>query len=494
MVACSKQRKTQCVEPCEWKKNVGCRKQAIQLSKAKPCYQLRKSGCVAPCQWVKGKGCKNDVLNQVDKMPCEISKCPDGKVLTPDESKCTELEYVGEGSYGCVMVPPISEKVFILHEYIPYTNRNNRDIGKIYIKGERDFKEELQILKVINKIDPNSEFTTKLKGAFKITGKCLHYNKSILECLNKKIKQMHLRPFYEIILSNGGVKLSSKTPYTIPFHKFLQYFNKLLNGMLKLQHHGIVHRDIKPGNMLINDKQLSLIDFGLSCPVDDVYYPSSQALNILSYKNYRFYPPEFFVAYVMLLHRHSYEGNKIKFDRFMNSLYNRINKMNFFQQNHLISNLDLMQEYKQGVSNLINRIKSMNVTFCKDIFTRDIAFKADVFSLTYILLELNHHIQYNSNSEKLFVEYIYKKCRKADPYERLTLMELYKIVNNELTKYEKTITNTGGSQYLSRKSQRQTIINATIDKDKYVLDYDDISPRKSLKKKIEIKSKNNLHS
>ena len=455
------------------------------------CSLLNKDKCTFPCKWEKGKGCRKRrnifTLTINDTVSNNLqSKCPIGRVLAPDTINCVELRYVGAGSYGCVMSPPISESSLVLKEYVPYLNRDNTDVGKVFIKGEKDFKDELVILKKIDKIDPSADFTVKLKGALEMSKKVLKFHPTITNCLERSITHTARQTvLQQIILSDGGVSVESRE-YTLHYHDFLKKLAKFLKGMIVLQENDICHRDMSTRNVLINNRQISLIDFGLACNIDDIYIPTSSALRILSFKSYRFYPPEFYIAYIMLSHRHQFEGNKQAFDKFVDTIYDKMKEQYYFEQKYLLNNISLLYDYEYGIRAFIDTIKHMGVTKCSEIFNRDIALKADVFSLSYTILELSKNIYYTSDSDKIFVDYIYKKCKKANVFERITFKELYEIVENEITK--KSYVMGGKTNKVSTRTKKTQISQHrfiySIDKDTDLLQDDDyIGPRISIKKK-----------
>ena len=458
------------------------------------CSLLNKDKCTFPCKWEKGKGCKRkNIFSTTHAIVSDDShsKCQIGKVLAPDAMNCIELKYVGAGSYGCVMSPPISEASLILKEYIPYLKRENTDVGKVFIKGMRDFKEELAVLKKIDKIDPHAEFTVKLKGALELSSKSLKFHPTITNCLERSISHSSVRnSLQQIILSNGGTSIESRE-YTLHYYDFLKKLSKFLKGMINLQKNNICHRDMSTRNVLINSQQISLIDFGLTCDIDDLYIPTSSALRILSFKSYRFYPPEFYIAYIMLSNRHQFEGNKQKFDNFVDTIYDKMKSQYYFEQKYLLNNISLLYEYEYGIRVFLDTIKHMSVTKCSEIFNRDIAFKADVFSLSYTILELSKNIYYTSDSEKIFVDYIYKKCKKANVFERISLNELYEIVDNEVTK--KSYIFGGKTNKASIKTKKtptsQHKFIYSIDKDTELLHFDNyIGPRISIKRRSRAKN------
>ncbi len=57
----------------------------------------------------------------------------------------------------------------------------------------------------------------------------------------------------------------SEHPKALPFDHALYYFEQILEGMAAAHKKGLVHRDIKPGNiMLTDDNQVKVVDFGIA--------------------------------------------------------------------------------------------------------------------------------------------------------------------------------------------------------------------------------------
>lgn len=65
----------------------------------------------------------------------------------------------------------------------------------------------------------------------------------------------------------GGLQdLLDATPNKkLPIHQVHGYFGQLLEGLTYLHSRGIVHKDIKPGNLLLSiDGTLKISDFGVA--------------------------------------------------------------------------------------------------------------------------------------------------------------------------------------------------------------------------------------
>jgi serine/threonine protein kinase len=467
------------------------------------CSKLRKNQCLSntKCHW-NGKKCQAQMgktwMTQPNQQPiydpypkeeCPKTKCPYGKLHTPDEKQCVELEYIDSGEYGCIVKPPIVNKEYIIKDYIPYVNRDNTDIAKLNRK-DKHFNQELKYLDMMGKIDPERKFTIEVKGAQEFIGRCLINNKTIINCLRKG-NYIENRSFYQIILEFGGVKVNAKNTYELSYVQFLKCCKQFVAGMIKMQESNIVHRDVKPGNVLYKASQnkLNLIDFGLMCPHYSELYDGNNksSMYILEFKEYATYPPEFFVAYIMLSYRHYYEGNKAKFDSFVeNDLMRKLQNYGFFNTDHLVSNPLLQREYEIGIQSFIETIKALDVTRCAEIFTRDIAMKADVFAFAYIIASLQRNIPDLNEDEEEFIDILYRRCIRANPYDRATFMEIFSLLSSEysrsLSSQKRGSTSHGGNRLFQNvrnkiKAKMQPYLKLTVDKIKNILDKNHPSPR-----------------
>ena len=436
MTNCAKLRKNDCTPPCVWIHGLGCRNYNYIMKKASKIEGKSSPPAKQPSPPAKQPSPSAKQPSPPAKQPSPPAKqpsppakqpsppanqIPSDYILLPDGVNYGVLGVIGDGAFGCVLQPAISDPSQIKKVIVPYTQQANDDISKIYKFGEKDFATELKLLQDIDKIDPGAVFTTKFKGACQISGKSFESNKSVQNCL-RKFKNLDNKTFYQIILENGGTTVNSnKTPIT--YVKFLQLFQQFLKGMLIFQAKNKVHLDIKPPNVLINQNKISLIDFSLTSDASDVYkYENYQVLSYM----YPYYPPEFYIASSVLVYLHSHATEPNAFQYISKGLYKRLENDKYFESKYMKEKAD---RYKKGIKKFIKQLKEF--TNVNDVFNVEMALKADVFALSYIISALSDVIIYTNQKQKKFVEKLCTKCSEPNPYDRVSMQELYDIVSTE---------------------------------------------------------------
>jgi serine/threonine protein kinase len=355
------------------------------------------------------------------------SKSRSKSVPLKSSSRFANNIILGTGAFGCVISKPISNKNYIIKEYIPYNDIDihNNDIGKIYKKGDEDdeksFNDELDMLLKIKKIDPFNFFTVKLKAASKFYGNIIAKDKHLLNIL-KVNNSIINETFFQIILENGGMHLDNFN--NISYKKFLKLFEKFLQGMIKLNENKLVHGDIKPDNILINKTKINLIDFGHMLSAKNVY--NKEYYGRLS-AFYRFYPPEFFIASILLKCKNNISTK-------LDNVLDIMKKKEYFDKTNIPNKIH--EFYYSGIKKFIKDIKSRHLTNYDDIFTEKLALQTDIYSLSLIIKEFinTKKIDYKTKKEYNFLLKIYKRCKNPNPYDRINIYSLYTLVYNEYNK------------------------------------------------------------
>lgn len=385
--------------------------------------------------------------NKKDKLSKTNSKTKESESGKKKGTKSSPIEYklLDSGTYGCVVTPPFDKKNIIREVIMPYKNKKNSDIAKIYKRGKEDFAEEVELIEKVQKIDPKNKFTTKMKGAMVLIGDEIE-NATIQNCLiekkkistydsSKPVVNYMNDSYYQLILENGGER-TDKT-YSLTYPDFISKFRVFIEGMLKLQEHNFVHLDIKPANVLISDDKINLIDFGLMTRFNELFTKENQ--HILEYSHvYPYYPPEFYLAQLYLNITSIFAIRKDILDRWEGKMIqDDISK--YLQQSFVNKSIDLRKKYENGVQKLFEIIRSKvdnGIVDASEIFPKEMAKKTDVFSISYIIAALAKNIIFSKNdvekrNQQEFIEEIYQKCFEPNPYDRTSMKELYDIINKE---------------------------------------------------------------
>lgn len=325
---------------------------------------------------------------------------------------------LGKGAYGCVITPPINNN--IVKVYDKYTGKKSSDVGKIFYyennsDAKRAFIEELKTARKINKIDKKSDFTVKLKGSNSITingDTVIPYE--LEDCLNLS-KHDDKKHFFQIIYENGGIILKDKN--NLPYLTFIKYFKKLLLGLDKLHNNNVVHFDIKADNIVINDKKMRFIDFGVSLDIRKIYSDYDNMFK--SGELYYIYPLEIYIASYL----YPYKDNILKYKEYIRD------KAPVFIKPYLLKIYD-KQDHSIAQKQLIKFLDGIKDLPYDKVFNKELARKIDIYSLNQVLryIDKNSLIYDNNEQRMLIKELIYYTCN-ANPYERKSIKELLELIN-----------------------------------------------------------------
>lgn len=196
--------------------------------------QLDLSLSMDPANIVFNRVDSADIIYQAKRKKCKLV----GKYVMGD--------VLGEGSYGKVKEVLDSETLSRRAVKI-LTKRKLRRIPN----GEQNVRREIKLLR-------------KLR------------HRNVIELLDVLYNEEKQKMYLIMEYCMGGLQemLDSVPDKKLPMHQAHDYFVQLLDGLEYLHGRGIIHKDIKPGNLLLTlDHTLKISDFGVAEALD-VFAPN----------------------------------------------------------------------------------------------------------------------------------------------------------------------------------------------------------------------------
>ena len=139
----------------------------------------------------------------------------------------------------------------------------------IYAVADRKTKQLYALKQVLRRGPDDDRFIEQAEREYAI---CSQFDHPALRKSHRMIKQrkfLKVNALYLLMDLFDGTALSNERPPTIP--GIISVFLKVAEGLAAMHRLGFVHADIKPNNILIDDKyDVKIIDFGQSCPVGTV--------------------------------------------------------------------------------------------------------------------------------------------------------------------------------------------------------------------------------
>ena len=321
-----------------------------------------------------------------------------------------DIVLIGDGGYGCVIQPPVEMKY--IKKYIEYTNKNSKDVGKLY-RNKDDFMTELKLLKGVDEIDKQGLFSVKLKGANIINDEKL--NDDILECLQLNETDENI---YQIILEYGGKQISKVSKYSIPFKKFMKLLKVFVNGIHKIHSYDLVHQDIKPSNVLLNENKISLIDFGISELANEIY--SNKNKSRLS-SEYKYHPPEFYIAYLLLDYKKSHNSFQEKLETVVQDMIEN-------GYLHEIFDSSKVERVSDELTSFVKQIQNNDLSY-NEVFNKNLAYKSDVYSLSFVLKEFHNKVIFDNDDQKDVFQSLYDMSSAKNPFKRSSIKDILEYIN-----------------------------------------------------------------
>ena len=189
---------------------------------------------------------------------------------TGEQKRLTKISLLGKGAFGEVYK-------YLLDGY-----------GYVACKIQKFNPKTMESLKLELKICPLiSDYSTTL---LKIIINPIHKETNIFVGFSENIDEKEVYTLYNLIDGVDLIEMLNihrKTKTYIDVSILFRYFKELLDGLDIMIRNKILHRDIKPGNIMLDKGKIKYIDFGFSCIYDDCKLELQGTPNYLSPEGYR---------------------------------------------------------------------------------------------------------------------------------------------------------------------------------------------------------------
>lgn len=297
-------------------------------------------------------------------------------------------DIVGEGSFGCVVSPNL--------KCPSHMGVSDNKLSKL-IKNVETFEEEVRGVTLIKPVDPTMKYILYPIDYCKLDKK-INYDTWLgcVKCAHQDIKNCEDKNGtlnFNIIMKNGGNDLLklNKIQENLLKQNFMKYYNYLKKGIELFHKNKIIHRDIKPDNIVLNNNgDIRFIDIGFLHKVENRNFNSyDNIINLLGARTIFYRPPDLDMIEVFV-----FEPNwrKYKYSKFFDKWQSDREDLYHETIDSMIHYLDYdSDELKNYLKNLH---KKLSLPFLKKYIKENI-YKWDFYSLQVSFFEL--YKKYNIN-------------------------------------------------------------------------------------------------
>ena len=291
--------------------------------------------------------------------------------------------YLSEGSYGCVIKPGIK-----------CIKKIKKDTISKYFIDKKEWLNELKNNKIINKF-------LKKEHIVKLIDYCSTIKKEKILIENCKLLNKKTKYIYNIIYEYAGIDLHNLISKKIKFKQIFLKFDTIFETVKLLSDNNYIHFDIRLPNIVLKNKRLKLIDYGLMKNKNI----ESKYLNKLKKIKLYYLPPEF---------------NNDN----LNYLYIRIIKL-LQKNNSIISyNKKKRKQIILIINFILNKLKNKNKIQKIDTNKIDIYMIGIVLLELLIMLNIKNNLDLSDNEYNLILKFI-KKLIEPNNKKRYSVDKAY---------------------------------------------------------------------
>tara|TARA_B110000114_G_C14988996_1_gene355780 strand:+ start:66 stop:980 length:915 start_codon:yes stop_codon:yes gene_type:complete len=288
--------------------------------------------------------------------------------------------YLNEGSYGCVIKPGIK-----------CIKKIKKDTVSKYFIDKKEWLNEVKNNKIINKF-------LKKKHIVKLIDNCSTIKTEKILIDNCKLLNNKTKYLYNIIYEYAGIDLYYLISKKIKFKEIFFKFDTIFETVKLLSYNNYIHFDIRLPNIVLKNKILKLIDYGLMKNKNNNNY-----LNKLKKIKLYYLPPEF---------------NNDN----LNYLYIRI--IEILQKKNNIISYNKKKQLKIIINFILNKLKNKNIISEIDTNKIDIYMIGIVLLELLIILNIKNKLDLSDNEYNLILKFI-KKLIEPNNKKRYDIDKAY---------------------------------------------------------------------
>jgi hypothetical protein len=391
----------------------------------------------------------NEFMKKINSSDYSKTQKQRGGVITEqerDEFEKLEIEKIGVGKYGCVYAPSM-----------PCKNSSGENVSAIpntigKLMTHEDAQVEAKNWDLIKNIPNIEKYVATYYETCKPTELSMEQIKTKMylcdaDRVKKELAKEQIaenEPNLDILIyENAGYDNLDKQiiqnityPFFYGFMNFLAKFKNIMDGVRELNNRGIIHGDIKMGNIQVKNDTYKLIDFGRAFRLDDPDFIAYIDINI-PFEIMLITPivgmdksPETYERVIRNLIKYIHENtltprtnivplnylNKQSQENIQSSVP-KINYPIYF------SPITYIQNTEANIKNYIAYIHRLKESFNKEngYTKRQLANKIDVYSLGMVLLTVVHYFRvfaYDTEKHKYTVDNIFipRECNEIFMY------------------------------------------------------------------------------